>query len=450
MIAGRTIMRKTTLWIIGAFAASAAIFLLSPGPGLLSGDASGWVWREQVVLFSGVVALVFMTVAMVTSVRPAWLDRATGGLDKAYGLHKWAGICVAIAALLHWLGEEGPKWLVQLGWLAHPGHLGGDAVPPEWMERLVDTGALVGEWTFYVLLALVVVALFQRIPYRWFRYVHKAFPLVYLAAVFHTFAVMFKTGWWTTPAAWLLAGIAAVGVAASLVALFGRIGAERKVKAIIRRIERHGNGIVDITLQVLGNGFVHQSGQFAFVSFAHDREPHPYTIASSGDDPYTLRFAIKRLGDFTGALPERVREGQTVEIEGPYGQFSFDVDGERQIWVAGGIGITPFLSRLEALANSGGSGQPIDLWYCTRDDEDGAFPLQLEALCERAGVTLHRVVAAKRQYLHANAIQARVKRLCRANVWFCGPQSFAESLRKGLGRYGFRASAFHYDRFGMR
>lgn len=442
-------MRKTTLWIIGSFATAAVIYLLSPGPAALVLEPTAWTWREEVMLLCGVVALVFMTLTMVIAARPAWLDRAMNGLDKAYGLHKWAGICATIAVVLHWLSENAPKWMVELGWIAHPGHLGGE-LPPAWVERLIDSGALIGEWTFYVLAALVVIALFQRIPYRWFRYVHKLFPLVYLATVCHVVAVLPKNGWWSTPAAYLLVALMAIGVAASLMALFGRIGAARKVRAIIRRIEHHDSGIVDITMEALGNGFAHETGQFAFVRFQHDREPHPYTIASSGDDPYTLRFAIKGLGDFTRQLGDGIRLGHTVEIEGPYGQFGFDSDGERQIWVAGGIGITPFMSRLEALANSGGSGRPIDLWYCTRSEKDGAFPQQLEALCERAGVTLHRVTAEKKQYLDAHAIRIAVRNLIGVNVWFCGPQSFADSLRRGLSRYGFKDSAFHYDRFSMR
>ncbi len=443
-------MRKTTLWIVGAFALSGIIYLLSPGIGHLIDSQAAWTWREEFIYLSGTAAFVFMTLAMVIAVRPAWLDRAMNGLDKAYGLHKWAGICATVCVLLHWLAERVPKWMVEFGWVTHPGHLGGDAVPPAWQVQLVDSGALVGEWTFYVLTALVVLALFQRIPYRWFRYVHKVFPLVYLAAAYHVLAMLFKGSWWATPAGWLLAVLTAVGVVASCVSLFQRIGASRKVKAVIRNVEGHDNGLVDITLQVLGNGFRHESGQFAFVSFEHDDEPHPFTIASSGDDPHTLRFAIKALGDFTNTLPVDLREGQTVEIEGPYGQFGFDVDGERQVWVAGGIGITPFMSRLEALANCGGAKQPVDLWYCTRSERDGAFPDRLDELCEQAGVTLHRVYAEHKQYLNANTIWAAVKNLCGVDVWFCGPQGFAESLRKGLARYGFRDSAFHYDRFSMR
>ncbi len=443
-------MRKTTLWIIGSLALVGLVYSSSPGLGNLLSGAGFWGWREEIMLAFGVMAFVFMTLAMVISVRPGWLDRTMGGLDKAYGLHKWAGICATIAAIAHWLAENGPKWIVSLGWMPHPGHLGGDIEPAPWERFLVESGGFVGEWAFYLLTILVVVALFQRIPYHWFRYAHRIFPVIYIALAYHAVAVLFKTSWWTTPAAYLILTLALAGTVASLVALTQRIGASRKVEAIVHGVDRHDNGIVDIELRVCGDGFSHQAGQFAFVRFGFGDEPHPFTIASSGDDPKRLRFAIKALGDFTNTLGEKIGEGQTVEVEGPYGQFGFDDAKGHQVWVAGGIGVTPFMARLEALAGRGGTSEPVDFWYCTKNDRDAAFPGQLDALCKKAGVVLHRVDAARKQYLSADTIRESVGDVSSVKVWFCGPQSFAESLLAGLVCLGFRDTAFHYDRFSMR
>lgn len=442
-------MKKTNLWIIGGFALAGLIYLSSFGLGHLFGQATFWTWREEIMLLLGVVAFVFMTLAMVISVRPRWIDSAMDGLDKAYGLHKWAGICAAVAATMHWLAENAPKWVVDLGWLEHPGHLGG-AKPAEWQLNLVHSGAVVGEWAFYILVAMVVAALIQKIPYRWFRYAHKVFPVIYIAVAYHAIAVLLKNAWWSTPAAYLLVALAAVGCVCAVISLTQGIGRSRKVGAVIDKIDRFDNGIVDIELRIENGGFSHQQGQFAFVRFDFDNEPHPFTIASSGEDPKRLRFAIKALGDFTNTLAAKIHEGQAVEVEGPYGRFDFDTATERQVWVAGGIGVTPFMSRLEALAQNGSAKGSVDFWYCTRNESDAAFPVSLEELCQKAGVVLHRIEAFKEQTLNAEAIRTVVRDLAKVHVWFCGPQAFAQSLQNGLVNLGFNKNAFHYDRFNMR
>jgi len=51
-----------------------------------------------------------------------------------------------------------------------------------------------------------------------------------------------------------------------------------------------------------------------------------------------------------------------VTVEGPYGCFDFEDNHPRQIWVAGGIGITPFVARMKYLAHHPGERQPIDLF----------------------------------------------------------------------------------------
>ncbi len=43
-----------------------------------------------------------------------------------------------------------------------------------------------------------------------------------------------------------------------------------------------------------------------------------------------------------------LRTGTRVQVEGPYGRFDFRKGGARQIWLAGGIGITPFLAWAES------------------------------------------------------------------------------------------------------
>ncbi|MBN9060435.1 MAG: ferric reductase-like transmembrane domain-containing protein, partial [Rhizobiales bacterium] len=64
---------------------------------------------------TGVVAIVFMSVAMLLALRPRALEGWFGGLDKMYRLHKWLGIGALVLSILHWMWSQAPGWAISLG-----------------------------------------------------------------------------------------------------------------------------------------------------------------------------------------------------------------------------------------------------------------------------------------------------------------------------------------------
>ena len=440
-------MKKTTQWIGGTLLFSCVVYALSPGLSVLFSGADFWEWRLQLLFFSGVVALALMALAMLISVRPAWVDSAMGGLDKAYVVHKWAGIWATVAAVLHWLVEHLPKFRVRRGLLAPPPSADEGLSP--FVRGLVESGLHFADQAFYLMLVLVLIALLRKIPYRFFRYTHKIFPVVFLVSAWHGVTVQLKAQWLFSPSGYFVIFIAVAGSIPAFISLFQCIGKARKVKAVVVRLERHGDRLVDIHLQTKSKTFSHAAGQFAFVRFGHKQEPHPFTLASAGEEG-RLRFVIKALGDHTRKLVKNLQPGEQAEVEGPYGQFHFESNKTRQVWVAGGIGITPFMARLEALAKGEEPSSPVDFWYCTATEEEAAFPADLESLCQKSGVKLHRMVAQKGQLLSAQAIQTELGSLEETSVWFCGPRGFAKCLLLGLKKQGFDERAFHCEAFEMR
>ncbi len=57
--------------------------------------------RNLMVQYSGLLAIVAMSVAMVLSARPRWPETSLNGLDKMYRLHKWLGISALVFTILH-------------------------------------------------------------------------------------------------------------------------------------------------------------------------------------------------------------------------------------------------------------------------------------------------------------------------------------------------------------
>lgn len=439
-------MKKTMIFFFSLLVLSCIIYLSSGEFLRYSGINYVWVLRQNLLYFTGVVAWLFMTLTMCLALRSSWLERLTHGLDKAWGLHKWTGITATVFSLAHWLDEKVPQWLVNAGWLAHPGELGDIHLSP-WLLQTVEAALVAVTWTLYFMVALVLVSLAAKIPYRLFRQVHRLFPVVYLITAFHVMTVLFKSHWWETPAGYAVALVTVPGLYAALICLFRRVGHKNKHQGVIEAIYYHDGDLIEVVVK-LDRECHYTPGQFAFLSFSHDLEPHPYTIASYGKDKTRLHFAIKSLGDYTRALASNLIVGQSACIEGPYGEFSFKKPASRQVWVAGGIGITPFLSQIDYLVESGGAGCPIDFWYCTSND-DSAFPQGLAMRCEKAGVTLH-LVSRNAQRLNAEKIMATCSHDTTIKVWFCGPQAFSRSLLNGLISSGVSERSFYCDSFSMR
>lgn len=164
-----------------------------------------------------------------------------------------------------------------------------------------------------------------------------------------------------------------------------------------------------------------------------------------------MTFEIKALGDYTSRLAATLREGAPVTVEGPYGRFARPAAGP-QVWVAGGIGVTPFLAWLEAAREEPGRMPPVWLHYCVRDGQADPFVEVLRQRCAALdNVTLQVHSAAAGQRLDAAALaQGEVAAGRVANVWYCGPAGLATALRKGLRRLGRGDVRWHQEAFDMR
>lgn len=435
--------------VLTAWLAGSLIYAFTTGPRHFIQHSTTWELREQLVFLTGVWAMAMMVLTMIIPVRSGWLSRKFGGLDKAYMAHKWAGIFSVLFALMHWLLENVPRWLVALDVIPNPGELTDGSQFTDLEIALFQSGMLMAEVFFYLFLLLVLIALLTGIPYKYFRITHKIFPGVFLLLAWHAGTAQLKERWLASPGGYMLLALLLVGSVAAIISLFQLIGNSRKVKAVIQRIQQ-GRNVLDVTLKVSGKGFAHCPGQYAFVQFAHSHESHPFSMVSSGNDTSTVRFAIKGLGDFTKALHQHIREGQEVIVEGPYGEFTFEDGSDRQIWIAAGIGITPFLSRLEHLKECGGVKQRIDFWFCTRGDLFNQFPACVQGRCLENGIDFFHINSDLREYLTIEALKARYDHFRNTSVWFCGPHKMSVQLRRALILNGLEADNFHYDSFNIR
>lgn len=415
------------------------------------GQTDFFALRSSLVVYTGIIAIGVMSVSMMLAARPVGIEPLLGGLDKMYRLHKWLGITGAAFAILHLLGAKSAGWLVGWGWLVRPGRQHGGGQGTGLAGFFQDQRGLaksIGEWALYALIVLLVLALLKRFSYRRFFRTHRLLAMIYLFLVFHS-VVLMKFADWGKLVGWVMLVLMTGGTSAAFISLFRRVGAGRRVTGQIERITRHmDNRVLKVAVGLKEPWPGHVAGQFAFLTFDRNEGPHPFTISSTWNHDGKLAFLIKGIGDYTDTLAARLKAGDGVTVEGPYGKFDFMDPRPRQIWIAGGIGITPFIARMEALAKHP-DGIPIDLFYSTSSPDEG-FIANVRLRAESAHVQLHVMVSARDGRLNADRIRNLIPDWKVAAFWFCGPAGFGRTLLRDLTSKGLVADDFHQELFEMR
>lgn len=440
---------RLTLWalLIGL----TALWLLAD-PTLISGPLAFSPVRNALINYTGIVGIAAMSIAMLLALKPVFAETWFDGLDKMYRLHKWLGITGLVFSVLHWLAAKGPKWLIDLG-LMERTQRGPRPEITDPMQRFFSQqrglAEGLGEWAFYGAAILIVLALVKWFPYRLFHKTHIWLAPIYLVLAYHA-VILMKFAYWGEVIGPVMALLLLAGSAAAIANLMKSFGLKRGVRGVVETIEHHtANNVLRVDVKLMSRWSGHEAGQFAFLTFDPKEGPHPFTIASAWQNDGRLTFLIKELGDYTRTLPATLETGASVEIEGPFGRFDFHPEKPRQIWIAGGIGISPFIARMQALA-ARSDAMPVDLFFSTAAPNVAEFLPRLRERAQAAGVALHVLQSPRDGFLKAADIMAKVPAWQEADVWFCGPAAFGAAMRRDLEAAGLASSAFHQEYFEMR
>lgn len=392
---------------------------------------------------TGVAGLALLLLAAGLSARVPGFDRPFGGLTRLWRTH-------------HLLGA----WALML-LLAHPLLLaisaGASGVGPA-MTTLFPPPSEIATWSGWIALLLMMVFLapsfhfFGRPDYkRWKRLHRLAGPVVILALV-HTFYLSRTMPGSLDVAVWSLFALMAVGAVVWRFIFSRRIG---RLEYRVDEAVREANNVVELTLRPKRRQLKHEAGNFVYMT-PYDRnltsgyaEEHPYTLSSSPDEP-NLRIAIKDLGDASRAL-QSIRPGSRVTVEGPYGRFFRHPDriDTPELWIAGGIGITPFLARMRHLR---GRAEPADvhLMFCVQDEARAIFVDELSDLADAlSGFQLHIHYFYQQGPVSRRYLESICPDLARREVYICGPGPLNHLVQRHIRAAGVPASRIHTEEFEL-
>ena len=374
-------------------------------------------------IFSSWVVTVFAANFLMAT-REKWVERLFGGLDKMYLIHRRSAIIAVALLILHFV-----------------------FVPRDLTE--FNPGKPLG---FYALILILLGVIISAVPFfkkkiaynKWLN-IHKLMGVFYVMAVIHGFMVFSLIKELPITRVYVF-GMAILGVVAWIYRAFLYNLFNKKLDYSISSVKSLDDKTAELTLKPTNKALKFIAGQFAFFTFPSisKKEQHPFTISSHPSDE-NLRLVIKGLGDYTDDIAEKLKAGEPVKVEGPFGHFTNQyINKTDQIWIAGGIGITPFLSLAKDISN-----QKVKLFWCVSSQSEASNKAELEALA--AGNPNFEFVlwdSDNKSYLNADGLG--INDFNEYAYLICGPEALKQSFMKQLKAKGVNKNNIYDEEFSFR
>jgi ferredoxin-NADP reductase/MOSC domain-containing protein YiiM len=192
-------------------------------------------------------------------------------------------------------------------------------------------------------------------------------------------------------------------------------------------------------------------GQYLTMRIPGAGDPIPLRSYSLSGDPGAgqYRISVKREehGVASRWLHAHLQPGSVIEAAAPRGDFYLVGDDAPVVLLSAGIGITPVLAMLHALAAAHSSR---DIWWLhtTRNSETQAFAAEVNTLIESLPRARQQVFYTQEQgRLDQPAITA-LGLPTDAAAYLCGPTQFMSDMRDALIAAGLDTSRIHSELFG--
>ena len=225
----------------------------------------------------------------------------------------------------------------------------------------------------------------------------------------------------------------------------------RQHKARVTAVKQLSPAVKGITVQVGEKNFHFLPGQFVMAA----QEEYPsvsraYSIAAAQDNNH-IELCIKILekGALSSAL-NKIKEGDQLLIDGPYGKFVLQEAQEDLIFIAGGTGIAPIRAMLQALWKQGKKNE-MWLFYRFKEQESYLYREEWEAAAqERKNFHLIPSTRGSSQWKgETDRPQLLLKKYIATpegkEVYVCGSPEMVREISADLLDQGFTREQLHRE-----
>ena len=383
----------------------------------------------------GSINIVLMSFALFLSTRPRWTEPYFGGLDKMYITHRQIATTAFLLIFVHVLTVP----ISVTGW-----KLG------NYLAVIAFTG----------IVSIVLISLAPRISflskltggtYEGWKNLKKYIGIFFIIAFIHSLTIGKPLNAFIA-INWVQLFFIFGAVSYLYTEIFGRFF-KKYVPYTVESVKHPNASTTEVTMRAKKESIKHQrAGQFLFVRFPGDEflnESHPFTISSAPHED-VLRVTIKASGDFTRQLFERLNEGAEAIVDGAYGMFDYKTGGQKQVWVAGGIGLTPFLSFIRDM--DGNLSHDIDFYYTVRHPAEALFVDEIQAAAQKnprfnphirystteGSLSVEQILRDAHGYLIDH------------HIYMCGPFAMIQAFERKFLACGVPRGNLHYEEFNFR
>lgn len=182
-------------------------------------------------------------------------------------------------------------------------------------------------------------------------------------------------------------------------------------------------------------------GQFIEIHFKN-LPVYSFSVASSPNEKEIMITTRMRNSKFKNKL-KNLKIGDSTKIDGPFGQFTIHQNKKiPAVFLAGGIGITPFRSIIKVYPN-----RKITIFYSNRKTEDAAFWEELKSLENKNFKMTTTMTKEGGKHINPKMIKNNVKDWRRVIYYAVGSNSFVQSMADMLANMKIKSENIKTENF---
>ncbi len=312
------------------------------------------------------------------------------------------------------------------------------------------------------MLILVITSVWRvvmKIKYDGWRWMHDGLAFLAIGlGLYHMFKINYYMSLTSQKVIWLL--LAGIWLAILLyIRLFRPIYMLKHPYRVDEIIQERGN-CWSLNLEPVGHpGLRFNAGEFAWITtespFIFRENPFSFATSSAKHDK-KFGFTIKELGDFTRTIG-KLKPGDTVYVDGPYGTFSMGDDFcEEMVYIAGGIGAAPIMSMLRTLADRGCKKQ-LTFFYGNPTWDSVIYREELAELEKRLNLNVVHVLEkppkgwkGERGFINTDILKRHLPEDYRDVIYFlCGPLPMIDAVSLAMDTLDIHHTRVFSEQYDM-
>lgn len=317
-------------------------------------------------------------------------------------------------------------------------------------------------WTFLLFLAVIWIetpfsrsirnallkrfVVLKRIPYDLLKGIHE---YLFFAFAIITFIHINESDLLYSSYSFITVYGSGFPIAVLALVLYGRLRRFFFPRFTVMSVRNEADTLV-LTLSSAGkHSLRYRSGQFGYLKVLKkgmNREEHPFSFLSHAHEKEVM-LGIKSLGDFTRSI-QALLPGDTVSINGGFGNFIPSADEKPKVFIGSGIGIVPLVSLVREMRHIPPKGV-TDVFLAVTLREELLFEEELKELEKTIGnLNLHLYVYKEDGILYTSELfRQAIGNPEQAHYFICSSPGVREIVTSALTSIGASKKQIHFEAF---